>query len=77
MEERAQALLDVIGCVVRVEQADPWYMFEVNCLGEQEGMRHLVEFGKDHYGHTVRVVDEHSRYSELIDLGEHKHEHLG
>jgi hypothetical protein len=74
MEERAQALLDVIGCVVRVEQADPWRMFEVNCPGEEEGFRHLIEFGKDHYGHNVRIVDEYSRYSGDIDLGEHKHE---
>jgi hypothetical protein len=77
MEQRAQALLDVIGCVVRVEQADPWYMFEVNCPGEEEGFRHLIEFGKDHYGHNVQVVDEYSRYSEHIDLGEHNHVDLG
>jgi hypothetical protein len=71
-EDRAQALLNVIDCVINVEQADPWYMFEVTFPGDDEA-RHLVDFAKDHYGHKLRVVDEYSRYSEDINVKEHSH----
>jgi hypothetical protein len=71
-QDRAEALLRVLDCVINVEQADPWFMWQVEFPGDSEA-RHLVDFAKDHYGHKLRVVDEYSRYSGLVDVKEHSH----
>jgi hypothetical protein len=74
-EGRAKAVLKVLDCIINVEQSDPWYMFQVD-FADDEG-RNLYNFARDHRSHKLRIVDEYSRYSEDIDLGEHSHVNLG
>ena len=70
-EDRAKAVVGVLLCIINVEQADPWGLFEVE-FGDTDG-RDFYEFAKTHRHHRLEVVDEYSRYPEpKIDVS-HRH----